>query len=89
MEATKGQIDGFFSQLPYKCHLEAVASVSHLWEIGLIFALNSTPEWECVPLLLETPMQAGLLQRTSGAGARANSRMRLVGGHANTKRAQR
>jgi len=27
MEATQGQIDGFFSQLPYKCHLEEVASV--------------------------------------------------------------
>jgi len=27
LEATQGQIDGFFSQLPYKCHLEEVASV--------------------------------------------------------------
>jgi len=27
LEATHGQIDGFFSQLPYKCHLEEVASV--------------------------------------------------------------
>ena len=27
LEATQGQMDGFFSQLPYKCHLEKVASV--------------------------------------------------------------
>ena len=27
LEATLGQMDGFFSQLPYKCHLEEVASV--------------------------------------------------------------
>ena len=27
LEATQGQIDGFSSQLPYKCYLEAVASV--------------------------------------------------------------
>ena len=27
LEATQGQIDSFFSQLPYKCHLEEVASV--------------------------------------------------------------
>ena len=27
LEATQGQMDGFFSQLPYKCHLEEVASV--------------------------------------------------------------
>ena len=27
LEATQGQIDGFFSQLPNKCHLEEVASV--------------------------------------------------------------
>ena len=26
-EATQGQIDGFFSQLPYKCHQNRVASV--------------------------------------------------------------
>ena len=26
LEATQGQMDGFFSQLPYKCHLEEVAS---------------------------------------------------------------
>jgi hypothetical protein len=26
-ETTSGQIDGFFSQLPYKCHLPEVASV--------------------------------------------------------------
>jgi len=24
LEATQGEIDGFFSQLPYKCHLEEV-----------------------------------------------------------------
>ena len=27
LEATQGQIDGFFSQLPYKCYLEEFASV--------------------------------------------------------------
>jgi hypothetical protein len=27
LEATQGQIDGCLSQLPYKCHLEEVASV--------------------------------------------------------------
>ena len=27
LEATQGQIDGLFSQLPYKCHLEEVTSV--------------------------------------------------------------
>ena len=26
LEATQGQIDGFFSQLPYKCHQNRVAS---------------------------------------------------------------
>ena len=27
LEATQGQMDGSFSQLPYKCHLEEIASV--------------------------------------------------------------
>ena len=27
LEATQGQMDGFFTQLPYKCRLEEVASV--------------------------------------------------------------
>jgi len=27
LEATHGQMDGFFGQFPYKCHLEEVASV--------------------------------------------------------------
>ena len=27
LEATQGQIDGFFSQLPYKCHQNRVAHV--------------------------------------------------------------
>ena len=27
LEATQGQVDGFFSQLPYKCHQNRVASV--------------------------------------------------------------
>jgi len=27
LEATQGQMDGFFSSIPYACHLEAVASV--------------------------------------------------------------
>jgi len=39
LEATQGQMDGFFSQLPYKCHLEEVASAGD----DLRFALNSTP----------------------------------------------
>ena len=29
LETTQGQIDGFFSQLPYKCHLEEVTSVGN------------------------------------------------------------
>ena len=29
LEATLGQMDGFFSQLPYKCYLEEVASVGN------------------------------------------------------------
>ena len=27
LEVTQGQMDGFLSQLPFKCHLEEVASV--------------------------------------------------------------
>ena len=27
LEATQGQMDGFFSQFPSKCHVEEVASV--------------------------------------------------------------
>ena len=27
LETTRGQIDGFFSQLPYKCHQNRVATV--------------------------------------------------------------
>ena len=33
MEATQGQIDGFFSQLPYKCHQNRVASVGDWLQI--------------------------------------------------------
>ena len=29
LEATQGQMNGFFSQLPYKCHLKEVASVGN------------------------------------------------------------
>ena len=29
LETTQGQIDGFFSQLPFKCYLPEVASVGH------------------------------------------------------------
>jgi len=29
LEATQGQLDGLCSQLPYKCHLEEVASVGN------------------------------------------------------------
>jgi len=29
LEATQGQMDDFFSQLPYKCYLEEVASVGY------------------------------------------------------------
>ena len=43
LEATHGQIDGFFSQLPYKCHLEEVA----LWEIDFRFAPGLPPGWFC------------------------------------------
>ena len=34
-------MDGFLSQLPYKCHTEEL----HPWEIDSGFALNSTPGW--------------------------------------------
>ena len=30
LEANQGQMDGLFSQFPYKCHLEEVASVGAL-----------------------------------------------------------
>ena len=43
LEATRGQMDGFFSQLPYKCHLAEVEW--NLWEIDSRFALNLTPGW--------------------------------------------
>jgi len=33
LEATQGQMDGFLSQLPYKCHLEEVASVGDYFKI--------------------------------------------------------
>ena len=33
LEATQGQMDGFVGQLPYKCHLEEVASVRDCLEI--------------------------------------------------------
>ena len=42
LETTHGQMDGFFSQLPFKCHL---SKGWHLWEVDLGFALNSTPGW--------------------------------------------
>ena len=29
LEATQGQMDGFFNQLPYKCHLEEVVSAEN------------------------------------------------------------
>jgi hypothetical protein len=29
LETAQGQIDGFFSQLPFKCYLPAVASVEN------------------------------------------------------------
>ena len=29
LEATQGQMDGFFSQLPYRCHQNRVASVGN------------------------------------------------------------
>ena len=48
LEATQGQMDGFFSQLPYKCHLldtNATSKRWHLWEIDFGFALKSTPGW--------------------------------------------
>ena len=33
LEATQGQIDGFFSHLPFKCHQNRVASVADCLEI--------------------------------------------------------
>ena len=33
LEATHGQMDGVFSQLPHKCHLEEVASVGESLKI--------------------------------------------------------
>jgi len=33
LETTQGQIDGFFSQLPFKCYLPEVASVGDWLEI--------------------------------------------------------
>ena len=33
LEATQGQMDGFISQIPYKCHLEEVASVGDCLKI--------------------------------------------------------
>ena len=33
LEATQGQMDGSLSQLPYKCHLEEVASVGNWLKI--------------------------------------------------------
>ena len=33
LEATQGQMDGFFSRPPYKCHFEEVASVGDLLSI--------------------------------------------------------
>ena len=39
LEATQGQMGGFFSQLPYN----ATSKRWHLWEIDLRSALNSTP----------------------------------------------
>ena len=41
LEATQRQMNGFFSQLPYKCNLEEVACV----EIDFRFALSSTAGW--------------------------------------------
>ena len=38
LEATQGQMNTFFSQLPYECHLFRW----HLWEIDLRFTLNLT-----------------------------------------------
>ena len=51
LEATQGQMGGFFSQLPYKCHLEEVASVGDGLEIcpwvtsrvGCVLAPRSSP----------------------------------------------
>ena len=43
LEATQGQMDCFFGQLPYKRHLDATSKRWHLWDIDLRFARNSTP----------------------------------------------
>jgi len=43
LEATQGQIDGFFSQLPYKCHQNQV--------IDSGFAHGLPPGWEVMQRL--------------------------------------
>ena len=48
LETTKGQIDGFSSQFPFKCHSRGW----HLWEIDLRFAPGLPPGWshtKCSP----------------------------------------
>ena len=41
LETAEGQFDGFFSQLPYKCHQHRV-----VWEIDLRFAHGLSPGWK-------------------------------------------
>ena len=69
LEATQGQIDGIFSQLPYKCHLEEVASVGD-W-LKMCPGLDSRVVHQgaigrCAPLLHVPAMQGYLAhQKTS------------------------
>ena len=45
LEATQGQMYGFFGQLPYKCHQNRLASVGDNPEIDLRFAAGLPPGW--------------------------------------------
>jgi hypothetical protein len=57
LDTTQGQIDGFFSQLPYKCHQDWVASVGDWLEIGpwvasSVGAGRTLPRWSSPGVLL-------------------------------------
>ena len=53
LEATQGQMDGFFSQLPYKCYLEEVASVGN--GLKICPQLDSRVDPWCVQTLIIKP----------------------------------
>ena len=60
LEATQGQMDGFLSQLPYKCHQNRVASVGD----DLRSAPGLPPGWFVPPLgsrgVSENPLRCGV-----------------------------